>query len=328
MCYAKPGPRCSGHAALALQKAKAELEAYSKNRTWEKVYALREAVEEAQRIFDSTPAGLRILEDEIAMAKHHKSKPYELQLRHVMGEEAREKQLAAVASMKLQTESHLHAKSNLPTTTFLAADTPRQNNPSLIEKVNESAQEWVYGLEPQQLAQLRWMTDYGAWKTNTHLAGVAPYQNIDATDDINERMKAVDSGLAQYRSETPVITYRGVREGLLPKKMQGNYRVSSEDKTAAFLANFPKPGEVYENDYYMPTSFQPDVAASKFADFNVVLEVKSRSAAPVASFSAADYEQEGLLPRNSKYRVAAILQDVSYPYDKRMTVIQLEEIES
>lgn len=329
MCYAKPGPRCSGHAAILLQKAKANLESDAKDRTWEKVCALREAVDEAQQIFDSTPAGLKILEDEIDVARSHGSKPYELQLRHVMGTEIREKQLAAVAAMKLQQEKHsFGTKQITPASNFLGADVPRAKASNTNLATAESSREWLYGLKTEELAQLRWMTDYGTWKANTHLAGVQTYKNVSATDDINERMKNVDSGLAKYQSSNPTITYRGVREGLLPKRLQGNYRVSNEDKTAAFLDSFPKEGEVFESSYYMPTSFQPDVAASKFADFDVVLEIKSRSAAPLGVISAADYEEEGLLPRNSKYRVAAVLQDVSYPYDKRMTVIQLEEITS
>lgn len=61
MCYRKPGPRCSKVAAERLNRAKV---AHAKNPT----YLTYEAVQEAQKAFDLTPAGMQAIEKQIAVA--------------------------------------------------------------------------------------------------------------------------------------------------------------------------------------------------------------------------------------------------------------------
>jgi hypothetical protein len=69
-----------------------------------------------------------------------------------------------------------------------------------------------------------------------------------------------------------------------------------------------------------------------------VIEVKTKRAIPVAMMSAWDAsEREFVVNRNGKYKVSAILHDVTYedvyikskavkPHNKNVTVIQLEEV--
>lgn len=58
MCYKQPGPRCSHHATLALQKAKAKYKKTPSDAT----YA---ALVQAQEAFFTTPAGFTVLQEEI-----------------------------------------------------------------------------------------------------------------------------------------------------------------------------------------------------------------------------------------------------------------------
>lgn len=62
MCYPKPGPRCSAHAKIALEKAHAAYHRAPSDETYKKFA-------QAKDVFLSTPAGIKILEGEYAETK-------------------------------------------------------------------------------------------------------------------------------------------------------------------------------------------------------------------------------------------------------------------
>lgn len=338
MCYRKPGPRCSSHAALSLANAKQELEASHSSHDASEYFSAKDKEREAQTVFDATPAGLKIMEDELLL-------PYPeagLAERYTAAKMLRKQQMDAVKKLNLTSTVH-DAPKNEPSglhNSFAAADTIRQNvdGGKLQASLRVLSEKYLPQLSDDELAQLRWMTDYGSMEANKHIAGANDYsfsQGAFTAEDIEERMQLVDSALGKYRSPEPVITYRGVREASLPQSMQGDYRVAAEDKRKAFLASMPV-GSVVASDFFMPTSFQPH-SSVKFADFNVVMEIKSSSAAPVNTLSVSSQEHEGLLPRKLSLKVAGVQENVkisSGNINRRtgeldsttVTIIQLEEV--
>lgn len=71
MCYAKPGPRCSRHAAQALEKATAVYQHSPTMKNLESVY-------EARKSFNQTPAGFKKLEEEISRMEPGDDKEFAL----------------------------------------------------------------------------------------------------------------------------------------------------------------------------------------------------------------------------------------------------------
>jgi len=329
MCYPSPGPRCSSHAASMLATAityKEELE----NGSTEEIMASYARVEEAQDVFDATPAGLKILEDALQQNKNSAQQV----ARYERAKAVRASQMQALKDLNLTKVKHLFAQpAKAFDSSFPADDVVRRNDnlDQTMTDINDSAAPWINKLDDDEMAQLRWMSDYGAMESNTHIAGVNSYTGnggIWSANNIEERMQFVDSALSKYRSEEPVIVYRGVREGMLPAPMRENYRLSTDTKQETYLSQF-KVGETFESEYYMPTSFMPETA-KRFSDFNVVMEIKTKHAAPIAPLSLSRTEQEALLPRGSKYKVIAIKEDVQYARGavgpSLVTVIQLEDV--
>lgn len=337
MCYRKPGPRCSSHAAVALAKAKHGLAVSA--HTPEDYFAAKDKENEAQKVFDSTPSGLRILKDELLNPLAEAG----ISERYTAAKLLREEQLAAVKKLGLVQEKHANrpVTSAAFTAKFSAADVVREyaDVNMLNSSVDAASEEYFSRLSDEELSQLRWMTDYGAMEANKHIAGVNSYtlfQGAFQAEDIEKRMKIVDEALAKYQPSQPVVTYRGVRNASLPVPMQENYRVTPEEKQQVFLDALPV-GSVMSSDFYMPSSFQPN-SSVKFADFGVVMEIKSSSAAPVSAISVSSREHEGLLPRGISLKVVDVQKNVKYsdgtvnrrtgePSYRTVTVVQLEEIE-
>ena len=87
MCYAKPGPRCSNHATLALTQAKKD---YAKNSSEEN----RQALETAQHNYNTTPKGVKELRD-VARAESDPETAVELSRKADKYEAEREARLVA-----------------------------------------------------------------------------------------------------------------------------------------------------------------------------------------------------------------------------------------
>jgi hypothetical protein len=327
MCYPKPGPRCSGSAAMRLAAAKQAVK-NSEAHEHENYLKLREVLKKAQEEFDSTPAGLAILKDSQA----HGDRSDLTSMRYELAKQRRELQLAEMKELGLQNKPHEHGTDtqhvSVNPAEFLADDVVRNNKAQVVDvdKLHELSDSWVQGLDAEELRQLYWMTDRGAMEANTFIAGHTQHR-MTSDEDIQQRMVVVDSALSKYEAAEPVIVYRGARQGSLPKHMHDNYRISKEEKAAEFLKGFTE-GDVFESEFFMPTSYNPQIA-NRFSDFNVTYEIKTKKAAPLATFSILPHEQEALLPRNSKFRVAAIKTGITYAGSRpgeNFTVIQLEEL--
>lgn len=67
MCYKKPGPRCSGHARVALEKARVHTqEMFRSNASFPELLDAVDAEKAALRQYDMTPEGMSVLEGNIA----------------------------------------------------------------------------------------------------------------------------------------------------------------------------------------------------------------------------------------------------------------------
>ena len=329
MCYPLPGPRCSAYATTLLAAALTYKEELKSATTEQSLESYRK-VEEAQDIFDATPAGLKVLEDKLQTI----SPTAQLVARYERAKFTRSTQLQVLKELNLKKVKHSFIQVSTDFGSSFHADDIVRSNDSVtrtMSDINDLAAPWFDKLDSDEIAQLRWMTDYGAMEINKHIGGVNSYKSHKGAwdaENLNKRMITLDSALAKYQSEEPTIVYRGVHEAMLPVAMRDNYRIPTEDKQAEYLSRF-KVGETFESKYYMPTSYMPETA-KKFSKFNVIMEIKTRSAAPVAPLSESRTEQEALLPRNSKYRVTAIKENILYSRAHMeptpFTVIQLEEI--
>lgn len=327
MCYPKPGPRCSAHAATQLAKAKAAFELRGSSVEFDEYLALQHEVDKAQIEFDITPAGLRFLEDEVLQGSHKASE----QARYELALAERQSRLEALwkAGKAVREARHATKKFSSHSEEFLDSSITRMDSDetALREKmINESAS-WLNKLSHEEMTQIRWMTDYGAMEANTHIGGSNNYKLLNGAfppEEIEKRMKSVDSALDKFSGPQEIV-YRGLREGFLPKNLAHNYRVAPEEKKKAALERFVE-GEEFTSDFYMPTSSQPD-AAKGFADYGIVLEIKTHKAAPVSSVSILQSENERLIKRDARFKVVKVLESVpfgknSMPY----SVIQLEQI--
>jgi hypothetical protein len=301
-----------------------------KNASTEESLESYRKVEEAQDVFDATPAGLKVLKDLLQTSWSNA----QLEARYQRAKTVRTTQLQALKALDLKKIDHSFVQvpeafdNSFPPDDLVRSN---KNGKQTMTDINNISAPWLNTLNSDEIAQLRWMTDTGAMQTNKHIAGINTYKahhGIWTAENLDERMEIIDSALAKYKSKEPVLVYRGIHEGMLPVSMQDNYRVPTEDKQAAYLSRF-KVGETFETQYYMPTSYMPETA-KKFSKFNVIMEIKTRSAAPVAPLSASRTEQEALLPRGSKYRVLAIKENILYARGQveatPVTVIQLEEM--
>jgi hypothetical protein len=147
----------------------------------------------------------------------------------------------------------------------------------------------------------------------------------------------LDGVFARHSLPEPIVLYRGIGKNNFPDQLDHSEIDSPEMKQ--YLAEKYPVGETIEIPEYMSTSMDP-AQAHKFAGYSapVVIEVKTKRAIPVAMMSAWDAsEREFVVNRNGKYKVAAILHDVTYedvyiksktvkPHNRNVTVIQLEEV--
>jgi hypothetical protein len=296
MCYKQPGPRCSAHALNLLEKAK-QAKKNDPRENFSKSLQLSQKIKEAQFVFDTTPAGLRILEEEIARNTPDKN---DLQARYDLAKELRHKQLQAVKNLNLIQKEH---KNVTPT------------------------QKWLAQLNDKEIAALRWMTDHGTMQANTHIAGVNDYKlfkSLYSPVFIHNQMKIVDTALAKYETTETTTVYRGVREGSLPKFMQQNYHMPDILKQEEFLKHY-QPGTIVDNEYYMPTSIETGIA-ERFSDFNIILKIESKHATPVSSLSISETENESLIPRNTKFLVQNVEENQTLgKLDQQYTIITLVE---
>ena len=321
MCYPKPGPRCSAHAAVKLATVK--LASISGSQDFAEYLAHQERLEEAQLEYDITPAGLKDLQDLVGQ----RSDP-DTELRYAKAKALRADKLALLREDQKQEQAHTLTRAQGVNEDFCSDEIVRSNKDAGMTSAGlvAEAEPWFNQLNDDELSQIHWMTDYGSMEANTHIAGTNDHKRFGglfSAENLESRMVQVDSALSKFESHHDEIVYRGFREGSLPSPMANNYRVSDDVKKAAVLKSFTV-GEVYKSDFYMPTSVQPE-EASRFADFGCVMEIKTRKAAPVSAISEVPRESEKLIGRNSEFKVVAIKENIMYG-SKKMTVVQLEQL--
>jgi hypothetical protein len=329
MCYPKPGPRCSASAAIRLAKATSAKTALKKSRDYdfEALAKVERELVEARQEFDITPAGLKFLKEEALQGEHHTQE----KIRYDLAVALREEKLSALKASGLQAREQGHRKTvtsptsgkvNFQDSSINRVDAEHED---IDKALIEDSEAWFASMDHEEMAQARWMTDYGAMEANKHIAGKNDYKLFAgrySAANIEERMKVIDSALNKYEG-TETIVYRGVRKGLLPERMAENWHVSDDIKKAEILKQFPVGG-VYESDFYMPTTMKPSMG-NKFSDFGLILEIKTKKAAPVAPLSISLHESERLIGRGSKFSVVDVKENVMFNGVPK-TVIQLEQL--
>lgn len=347
MCYPKPGPRCSSHAAKKLLQAELALknlkgDYLTDTKAYAKYSDLKDKVAEATLEYDATPAGQLYLKRRIDTKQHPLT---EYELRYELGVAHRAAALEAIKAQDLGDTSHeALEKNNLrslkaffkKTSSLLPAGIKREgwkNDSKEVEGMIEESARWMGNLTPEEQEAAAWLTSDGAGAMNSYL--LDDETNFSRTKYGDEHIAAqidhLDSALAKYSSATPVVVYRGISDSMFPEHLK--YADLSDDKVRVEYLDvvneaFGK-GSSYSSKAFMSTSYDPSKARG-FSE-GVILEIKTRKAAPVSNTSAWGVtEREAVFPRNTNLKVVDVLENV--PYGKNAmgeesfyTVIQLED---
>lgn len=355
MCYPKPGPRCSAHAKTKyvslLQKQKAARD--SNSLTWDQRQKLQAAVDAAELDYDSTPVGQARLELRI---KQGMSRNGDITERLENARALRKMQLQAIKAEDTgDINNHENSDAGWSAGGFLSKRAQRkawksEKTQASVKKYIAYNQAFIQKLSTEESMALYWHTSDGSLVVNSHLhnqLGVSSdqltYQNhADSALSkkyskamIKNQIKTLDSIFAKHQMEAPTVLYRGVGANNFPKEMRNADEDSPEFND--FIANKYPIGKTINIPEYMSTSADPAVAHNFSGTQSVVLEIKTKSAVPVGLTSAWNTsEREFLVNRDGKYRVAAVLKDVTYknvfnsyapnPDNENVIVIQLEEI--
>lgn len=311
MCYPKPGPRCSGYAARKLALAEAVAAEHISDMT--QFFAAQEAVKAARSEFDATPAGLKALE--LLLVREN---TFGNQQRYREAKHTYTSRLLALkaADRNIEHDVHIEVNKTSPIPTSFLPDDVARKDVSIREVLEVSAKEsepWVNELNDSELAVMRWMTDRGAVEMNTHLGGSNDYSHY-SQHDLSLLQNQLDTAFDKLPSQKSRVMYRGIRKGLLPVEIAESYRIPDEVKQQIILEKFQE-GATYRNEFYMPTSLQPE-ATMRFADIGMVMEIKTSRSAPVSALSLFPREAERIIPRGVEYKVAAVKDNILYGKQK------------
>ena len=335
MCYPKPGPRCSAHAATRLTKAKVEVKVYRRQisdaLSNDKYYELKKAVEEAQLDYDATPAGMEELKRRAAYYSDSQKEEYQLRLE--LGQQLRASQLSAIKALEQGDIKHdsvplsgVYSKNSHDTSKIIRKSYP--NDAPEIALMMEESQNWINELTPEETEAVAWFTSNGAGSVNNYLVGKKDDFNYSPVL-LKTTAEKMDSALKKWVRPKPVLVYRGLSQSVVGEKTYNK----TEDAALAKLfldENFPVGG-IYTSPTFMSASLDPE-RASRFASSDFVLEIVSKKAAPVVNISAWDIsEREMVLPRKQKYEVMRVLKNIKFETSsgdvRERTVIQLIEID-
>ena len=330
MCYISPGPRCSSHAASKLVMAKRNLKLTPSSLLDAagrvKYLAAKATLQTAQDVYDTTPAGIAELVRRAAYQRDGQAKN-EYQLRLERGQTLRAAMLVAVKAKDNGDIKHTNAAPKLEykNREFLSQDSIREtiknDSPQILTMIKES-KHWVNQLTTEETEAMAWFTSNGSSEVNQHLANheETTYSQY-SQDHLDSTIKNMDSALAKFERVKPVIVYRGISMDIMEAR---GYKRNEE----GFIADSFPMGGTYSSEAYMSTSLDPS-RATGFASSGVVLEIKSKKAAPVVNISAWDItEKEMVIPRNQKYKIVGIVKNpiIQGSRATENTVIQLEEI--
>lgn len=321
MCYPKPGPRCSAHAAALLLKAKI---ANRENSSFETKIALKEA----QEVYDSTPAGQKELQRRIRQQEHARNQKgiAEFSDRLEAGVKARAYQLSLSGLADKGDMEH-------PYSTKLAKTAPpsfdnhydfdKENiapNSPEMNQILEDSNSWIHTLNSDEMEAVAWYTSSGSGTINNRLLGVEDKYNFGETpEQIEMSVNHLDSALAKATHDEPVNLWRGVsNEALEAMDME------PED----FVDKYCQPGGVYAPGVFMSTT--ADFKTAVGFSGGVVFQMKAKTAGSAVNVSAWGIrETEYITPRTAKYRVISVEQaqrSITSKYTKTYHVVQLEEI--
>jgi len=328
MCYPKPGPRCSAHAAELLQKAKIRRRAASGFD-----FEARQAVDDAQLEYDATPAGIRELERRIGQDVNSASSDGTYELRLQLGRAKREERLAAV-KMKDQgdvlhegpsQEASYPASMQAFTTKTeeYPSESLEQTGPEITAMVQDSTH-WVRKLNTDEIEAASWYTSNGSSHVNNYLLGHDQEQYGQKIDkkQAAEAVAHLDSALEKAERKTPVKLYRGISHDILERE---GFQYEEEDKYID--AKLPV-GSTFESPVFQSSTL--DFKRGRgFATSQVMLEILAKKAAPVSNISAWGVsESEYILPRNQKYRVVGIREHSTThgSFTSVTKIVQVEQI--
>jgi hypothetical protein len=337
MCYPKPGPRCSGHAAARLSRVR-ERENARRNSLdahalgWAKFSEIADEceaeIEAAQAEYDATPAGLLELKRRVDQENSDKYPDLEYELRLKIAQDTRARALAAIGRTDEGDISH-DSKQNRYTYSTLRTSLPRGGKRLKLgaQGIAESAaasEAWVTDLKPEEMEAIAWITSNGSHVVNDYLAngelktrkdGTHEFEGRKITQEyLDEQIKLASDAIKRRDSE-PVILYRG--EHKYPEL--DNMLVSKYGDPEAYgaevmerLGHMFKVGETYTAPRFLSSSYDPSTARG-FSKQKIVFEMKSKTHGPVAALSAwHNVEREALVPPQTKFKIKDIVMKAEY----------------
>jgi hypothetical protein len=343
MCYKSPGPRCSYHAKKQLIKAKAELKETGSSKGMDEYLRLKENVAKAELDFDSTPAGMAAIKLRIERGEDRRG---DMKARLDYCQANRNAMLAAIKAVDTgDIDDHENIEPcRIGTGEFedgmREGWSTRNNRDELIAQYTRNGERLAKSLNSDENAAMFWYSSDGFSHINAHLHE----KNGTYIDEgkvrrytkkkITAAIKSMDSTFAKNRLEDPVVVYRGMNLHNYPESVQDNAMKGDSylDKYKNHVEKEYTEGSVHTFPSYLSTSADPAKARS-FAQSNVIMEIKTKSAVALGFISSWESEREMLVERNKKFKVVSVKHDV--PYDnarnpgneKGFTIIQLEEID-
>lgn len=352
MCYKYPGPRCSYHAKKQLIAVKAKRDEKVGKMTMEEYARFQSSIDKAQLDFDSTPAGMAVLELSIERGEDETG---EIAARL---DYCRANRKAMLASIKAADEGDTGNHENIPLPKLKDAEFAKDNQlrKPWDNRIWKKKLETNYTLHSEHSAQtlnieevkaLEWYSGDGFQHINPYLLGKADENYVDNThpmdkptlsyseDKMENAIKYIDTAFEKNRLNKSILTYRGLRKHNFPQAVthpdpNKGYE-ENQQKYIEHLDDTYQEGSVHTFPSYVSTSVDP-AAARGFTDTSVMMEIKTRSVLPLGFVSAwGDKEKEMLIQRDRKFKVIGVKKNVGYAGTKgiepsMMTVIQLEEI--
>jgi hypothetical protein len=322
MCYPKPGPRCSPHAAAAYSKAHQNvLYAFMNNKKDPELDKLIKIRDKAYKEYEITPAGIRAAEIQYQENPSAWATEKISVLKNIRNQR--------LAAMKNSTEikHRINKIDNYDSHTFSQeGDTIVSmsfNHPDLENSINDS-RKWSYQLNDEEIATVAWYTGAGYYSVNQYLnSDKNTIANHPDKERLNRAIEVLDNALSKHiPDETGMIVYR---RHTFFNQDNSLSKLTEEEIKQKFL-----PGSIYEPDFYLSTSLNPDNLPDTSTGTTAALQILTKKGVPVTSISSkGPLEFEVIIPRNTKFRVIA--NDISMMRDQnneiiKVNVIQLEEI--
>lgn len=323
MCYPKPGPRCSAHAAKKLADLKARRRKIIKFKGEGDLNKLNQEIEQAEKDYSITPAGI----SELARRARHdlqnggRNSSYKEQLMEAVF--TRQEALAAIKTKDLgDLKNHSLQDTELEwdkNSTDNYAELLKYSNEDLTEKkmnklVNES-NKWLTKLTPDEIEAAAYFTSNGSTVIAKHLTGTSNWdkdwddpEHLDNPERLNTVISRLDSALEKSVHRNPVKVFRGLNHEIVDQILGGESYRLSEQEAEQKIRSYYKTGENYTPPTFLSASVNLNVAEG-FArgSQRIILEVNAIKAGPVTNVSAWSVsEQEYILPRKANYTIRDI----------------------